>query len=185
MSHPSPKNRCKYTYFYKPCHLIYTLFKFTYGHALQNTLRSHTPLVRDQNHLHLYHLHTDYIVRARVTLQISYQTPWNHNCAISQMPYHNMFIILSKHIPLQQISTASGFISWLSDYQKSNVFVCVKGKSSHISFYSHFQFDNKPVRFILGLIPLVLALLLLPKSKLGHHQTAPLHFFSNVCIFSV
>lgn len=24
-------------YFYKPCHLIYTLFKFTYGHVLQNT----------------------------------------------------------------------------------------------------------------------------------------------------
>lgn len=159
-------------YFYKPFPLIYTIFQFTYGHVLQNILRSYTPLVRDQIHLHLHHLHTDYIVRVRVTLQISYQTLWNHNCAISQTSYQNTFIILSKHIPLQQISTAQGFISWLSDYQKSNVFICVKGKSSHISLYSHFQFDNKLIRSLLGPIPLLLALLQLLKSKHGHHVLA-------------
>lgn len=91
-----------------------------------------------------------------------------------------MSIILSKHIPLKKISTAPGFISWLSNHQKSNVFICVKGKLSHISLYSHFQFDNKLIRSLHSLIPLLLALLQLPKSKHGHHVPpncpAPLFF---------
>jgi len=186
-SYPSPKDHCKYMYFYKPCHLIYTLFKFTYGHVLQNMLRSYTPLVRDQIYLHLHHLRAAYIVRVRVTLQISYQTPWNRNCGVSQLPYQNTLIILSKHIPLQQISTAQGFISWLSDYQKSNVFMCVKGRSSCISFYSHFQFDNKLIKSILGLIPLLLTLLQLPKPKHWSPCTSslPHSFFSVMFVHSL
>lgn len=67
-SYLSLKNYCKYMYFHKPCHLIYTFIKFTYGHVWQNTLRSfYTLLVRDQINLHLHHLHTDYIIRVRVT----------------------------------------------------------------------------------------------------------------------
>lgn len=31
----------------------------------------------------LHHLHTDYIIRVRFILQISHQTLWNHNCAMT------------------------------------------------------------------------------------------------------
>lgn len=180
-SSPAPKNQCKYLVFINRAiwsvhhlHLHLTIYwKIHFQPLLW--------LVRDQFHFHLHHLHVDYIVRVRVALQVSYKIPWNHYCVVSQMPYQNMFIILSKHIPLQQISTARSFISWLSDYQKSNVFICVKGKSSHISFYSWFHFD-KLVRSFQALIPLLLALLVLPDLGMVNamfHQIAPL--LSSLC----